>query len=874
MDTDKVEYNVLIFLPDQNQDSQKWLRVELEEISGAQYKFAVTERQILSSNVELVFDVPNWAQFAIVTDNIYDFVKAAIESFDAPFSVQGQTSSFSRSQGTIYLARQPQQGDIWTREQQDEDTLFVYIESTINDIVNYRKITDIAQLIVSSDVTRRTFEGFIREEWQYDRQGPRVGYIAENNYHSGVVTEVTIELSKLMITFKELDREYKDTAYRYQYKMATSPAQPSTPTGQGTARTEPPAVRQRREPQEEPEEEPEEEPHAGEIWKNTTTEQAFAYILSTYTEDSALIVHYRFITDIAQLIVGEWVLTSESFRADGWQYDSQGPRVGYEAYIDEEFDANIISRVEVRGNQPIKVYFDGRSTMNDAYLYDYRPPRIDRRGRRARRDLTVDIENESKAQLGVEYTLEEFREKNYPDEKLVFKRFRYDYKTDKWVSKKIVFDEDGKGQKMAEVDCDITPLDGNEWGLLMPVKTKVRTRTGGIVWDKQVNGELYLYCATDLRDWLNSNKFANYGLYIDDQDQTYTQNQKNDQTPRTQLQIVAVQYLNKDERDKLQEEYKKKAQDRKLKADERKRERGNEDEAIEKRRRTAEEAMRKALSKNNEQIISTLKRQLNAAEKEIWETKAQDKSSFNSDEQETYNTILAGAKKRITEFKAKLESQGETAWVKEWQEETNKQERKRKWRISFIKDKVIELEREIFDAESANSSFSKEKKDAVLTGSEKRLQNLLNELKDLGETAWVKEWQEDTNKQARKKEWRINFIKGKVIEEEKKIITRAFNDSLLASLLKELKDLGEEAWVEELDKSRSTRIEEYIGELTSNTTTTTDEERTYLEEEREYDQGYPQESDSDSDDDDPEESIRLAINEIDFIRTRSMMLKF
>lgn len=825
MDPDVVEYSVLILLPDQNRESQIWLKekfeelssLELEQISYAQYEFAVTERQIVSSNVELVFYVPSEASFGQMTNNIYDFVKEAINSFDAPFSVLGPPSSFSRREGNIFLAQQPpaqpstptgqgtartappavtrparrqeepEAGDIWKNLVNDpsapyaqfavEGVLYAYITEVYNEnSVGFKIITNKRLYMVNNSELRWDFGTFFAGGWQYAGQGPRVGYEAvrvngqrrEGEEQIQIVAEVRVSeevRSRLFVRFRNQTQIH--FASNFQYYVRT--------------------------------------PHAGEIWKNTTTEQAFAYILSTYTEDS-LTVRYRFITDIAQLIVGEWVLTSESFRADGWQYDSQGPRVGYEAYIDEAFDGHIISRVEVRGNQPIKVYFHGRSTINDAHLYDYRPPRIDQRGRRAHRNLLEDIENESKAQLGEEYTLEEFREKDYPDEKLVFKRFRYDYKTDKWVSTKMVFKDDGVTQELSEVDCDITPLDGDEWGLLMPVKTKVQKPTGEKVWDKNINGELYLYCATDLRDWLNSNKFANYGLYIENEDETYTQNQKNDQTPRTQLKIVAVQYLNKDERDKLQEEYKKKAQDRKLKADERKRERGNEDEAIEKRRRTAEEAMRKALSQNNEQIISTLKRQLNAAEKEIWETEAQDTSSFNSNERETYNTILAGANKRITEFKAKLESQGETAWVKEWEKETNKQ--------------------------------------------------------------------------AREKEWRISFIKGKVIEEEKKIITRAFNDSLLASLLKELRDLGEKAWVEELDKSRSTRIQEYIEELRLNTTTTTDEERTYSEEEREYDQGYNSESkesddsDYDSDYDSDPEGLFQNSSSSSLIRRTSRMLKF
>ena len=588
------------------------------------------------------------------------------------------------------------------------------------------------------------------------------------------------------------------------------PAQPSTPPRQGTARTAPPELRRPPARIQQPHHHHTEEPQEGDIWKNTTG-TIFAYILSTFNDNGVLIVRYRYITDIDQLVVGDTIVkeTYESFR-DIWQYYRQGPRVGYEANRLGLVGADIfgweyiVAEVTVSGeNSRLRIRLrdlQSQETESDfASRYEYRPPP---RRDTTRRNLEPEIENESKAQLGVEYTLEEFREKDYPDEQLVFKRFRYDYETGKWVSTKMVFTDDGVSQEMSEVDCDITPLEGDEWGLRMPVKTKVQKPTGEKVWDKNINGELYLYCATDLRNWLNSNKFSSYGLYVDNEDETYTQNQKNDQTPRTQLKIVAVEYLSKEERDTLQEEYKQNAQDRKLKADERKRERGDEDEAIEKRRKTAEDNMRKALSKNNEQIISTLKRQLNAAEKEIWDTEAQDTSSFNSIERETYDSILAGARKRITEFKAKL--------------------------------------------------------------------------KNLGETAWVKEWEEETNKQARKKEWRISFLKGKVIEEEKKIITRAFNDSLVASLLKELKDLGEEAWVEELDKSRSTRIEEYIGELTSNTTTTIDEERTYSEDEREYDQGYNSESkeSDDSDSDSDPEGLFQSSNSSSLIRRTSRMLKF
>ena len=449
-----------------------------------------------------------------------------------------------------------------------------------------------------------------------------------------------------------------------------------------------------------------------------------------------------------------------------------------------------------------------------------------RRRRRTRINLDELIRRENTAQLGVEYTLEEFREKEFPDEKLIFKRFRYDYDTKKWVSTKMVLKDDGKSQEMLEVDCNIVPMYGDEWGLKMPVKTKVQKPTGEKVWDKQMNGELYLYCAEDLRKWLRQNKSYGYGIYVEDEGAEYTQNEKNDRVPYgAQLKIVAVQYLSKEERDTLQEEYKRNAQERKSKKEERKRERGDEDEAIEKRRRTAEENMRKALSKSKEQIIELKKKQLSAAEKEIWETEAQDTSSFNSNEWETYNTILAGARKRITEFKKDLKRLGETAWVEEWQKETNR--RKKEWRISFLKDKLSKAEREIFDAESSDPSFSEEKIDAVLTGSEKRLEDLLNELKGLGETAWVEEWDKREQHQKRFNEWRIDVLKDKVMEEEKKIMTKAFNDTLFKYLLQELKELGEEAWVDEWKKSKFTRYEEYVEELTLNNTDEDDDDSDY-----------------------------------------------
>ena len=451
-----------------------------------------------------------------------------------------------------------------------------------------------------------------------------------------------------------------------------------------------------------------------------------------------------------------------------------------------------------------------------------------RRRRRTRINLDELIRRGNTAQLGVEYTLEEFREKEFPDEELIFKRFRYDYKTDKWVSTKMVLQDDGVTQELSEVDCDITPLDGDEWGLKMPVKTKVKKPTGEEVWDKQMNGELYLYCAKDLRKWLRENKTYGYGLYVEDEGAEYTQDEKNDRVPYgAQLKIVAVEYLSKEERDTLQEEYKRNAQERKSKKDERKRERGDEDEAIEKRRRTAEENMRKALSKSKEQIIELKKNQLIAAEKEIWDTEAQDTSSFTTNEWETYNTILAGARKRITEFKEDLERRGETAWVEEWQKETNRVKRYNKWRISFLKVKLSKSEREIFYAESSDPPFSEEKINAVLTGSVERLEDLLNELKGLGEEAWVEEWDKREQHQKRFNEWRIDVLKDKVMEEEKKIMTKAFNDTLFKYPLQELKELGETAWVDEWEKSKFTRYEEYVEELTLNNTDEDDDDSDY-----------------------------------------------
>ena len=171
--------------------------------------------------------------------------------------------------------------------------------------------------------------------------------------------------------------------------------QTSTPTGQGSTRTAAPAVVRRRDIMQPDHREPQE----GDIWR---AGNSYAYILSTLNENGVLTVRYRFITDMAGLVVGATTVedTEEHFLAAQFRYYGQGPRVGYEAnllglagadifgweYIVEAIGIALVGRLFVR----LRDLESQESIIRFAGNFEYRPHR---RGDTARRNLASALQN-------------------------------------------------------------------------------------------------------------------------------------------------------------------------------------------------------------------------------------------------------------------------------------------------------------------------------------------------------------------------------------------------------------------------------------------------------------------------------------------------
>ena len=322
---------------------------------------------------------------------------------------------------------------------------------------------------------------------------------------------------------------------------------PGSPPREGTSRTSPPAVRRPRG----------QFPMVGDIWvpKDNASVQ---YIVETVTHFGQFYrtVGFRRLTIPYSLeVVGDRLgksLTMDEF-LDSYTFYKRGIRVGDEVVsVDAPEIKGTVDSIDFDRDNFVKIKLEN----DDGWRYAWK-------FKRARRNVGEEIENvaiaedELRAKLGVEYTLEQFREKDFPkkSDRLIFKRYRYDYEKKEWVSEKMVITEDGLTEIMSEVDCEIAPLYGEEWGLEMPVKIKVE-KGGKNVWEVS-NGELSLYCAKDLKGWLNSDQFGTYALFPRDEGRVFTSAQKNDKSPRDrESKIVSVQYLSEEEKDILEKKYK------------------------------------------------------------------------------------------------------------------------------------------------------------------------------------------------------------------------------------------------------------------------------------------------------------------------------
>lgn len=502
---------------------------------------------------------------------------------------------------------------------------------------------------------------------------------------------------------------------------------PGSPPREGTSRTSPPAVRRPRG----------QFPMVGDIWvpKDNASVQ---YIVETVTHFGQFYrtVGFRRLTIPYRLeVVGDRLgksLTMDEF-LDSYFFYKRGIRVGDEVVSEERPEIKgTVDSIDFDRDNFVKIKLEN----DDGWRYAWK-------FRLKRRNVGEEIENvaiardEFRAKLGVEYTLEQFREKDFPkaSDRLIFKRYRYDYEKKKWVSTKMVITEDGTDRIMSEVDCDIVPLEGDEWGLEMPVKIKVKNtkppkkkkeveKGEEVVWETKVDGELQLYCAKDLKGWLNANQFGNYALYSQDEGHVFTSEQKNDKSPRDrESKIVSVQYLSEEEKDELEKKYKENAEKNKKRADERKKKRGPQDDETEERRKKLQRSASIA-PPTNERVIERKKKALLEAEKGVWKSDKQLSEGIGDqfvDQQDrngwqTFQNTLAGNERILEQYPKDLERLGQKEWLVEWR--TKYGERKQKWieeenrkvTVDVYVDNAGIIEKQVYD-ELVESLFDKIKAD-------------------------------------------------------------------------------------------------------------------------------------------------------------------
>ena len=100
-----------------------------------------------------------------------------------------------------------------------------------------------------------------------------------------------------------------------------------------------------------------------------------------------------------------------------------------------------------------------------------------------------------------------------------------------------------------ELDCDIGISIGTRKN---PVKIKIKD---GDDWDRDKDGFLTIFCAKDLKQWLNTNT-GSYGLNANTADQYFENRELHDNNPSKPWQtIVGIQYLTQEEIDEEEKKY-------------------------------------------------------------------------------------------------------------------------------------------------------------------------------------------------------------------------------------------------------------------------------------------------------------------------------
>ena len=274
-----------------------------------------------------------------------------------------------------------------------------------------------------------------------------------------------------------------------------SPA-PTTPPRQGTARTAAPAVRRAARRQ---------EPQEGDIWTNRLGRVRFVYILSTTNG----IVDHKMITNMDDLTVSPSIMerTFEGFIADGWQYHSQGPRVGYEAFgrwVLLERSDYIVEEVATLGSR-LRVSFMGRNGRLFHFMasnFEYRPRR---REEVARRNLAPALQNagqrEPQQGAGVGNNFPTFFETEQPNgaRKLrlgeTLTKADFLHMGNFYLEKKLIL----RNFEVISDDCDL--MQGDK---LYPIIVNKSLKEGADPW--QDNAQVY--CLTEIMNLLRENRDA------------------------------------------------------------------------------------------------------------------------------------------------------------------------------------------------------------------------------------------------------------------------------------------------------------------------------------------------------------------------------
>jgi len=304
-------------------------------------------------------------------------------------------------------------------------------------------------------------------------------------------------------------------------------------------------------------------------------------------------------------------------------------------------------------------------------------------------DISRNLSNElnavgNYAELNTYYTLNEFRTLQTP-------QFGRD---------KLTFHIEGK-----DVDCDIGDAETSKY---IPVKIDVQhpARSGEWIsrhnWDKDGDGKLYIFCAIELKEYLNTHT-GTYGLGVHNGDTYYENNAFNDTNPFNRKTIVGVQYLSKDEI--TEEEGKYSLTNSKMA---RYHIRIAPDHMKKFATVLSEIQQNKRLIKEREQdkktyegalktladtpMLTMLRRRLQSARDLLAEEEAKDRSQFNEREIQLWEEEVTGARNRIDQLKAMIKREEEKLRIME-EERLMREEEEIKRKIKKKEEELRELKR-------------------------------------------------------------------------------------------------------------------------------------------------------------------------------------